>query len=345
MDTNIKEKIIHELETLPVCLKQGSRQYVVRCPYCGDSHNLSHGHFSIRIDPTDPTDPLLYRCFKCENSGLFTIDTMRDLGLYVDNEVSKGLSKLIYRSCKINKITDIKTEDYQVPGVNYERKITGEKIDYLEKRLGVEFSSMLLHDLNVIINLDEFIIMNKVPLRQDLRYKYVEFLTKNYVGFLSKNKNLIVLRCIRNDPDMPRYRKVIINPSNFDTNTFYGIPNKLDIMYTNEINVYIAEGTFDILGVYMNIMDKKMDNNYYYAACGFGIQSVLRNIIRMGINTGLNVHIYADKDKSDKEITKLIRNYYPWLNSLTIHRNGSGSKDFGVPKDMIIDTSVKYKVK
>ena len=65
----------------------------------------------------------------------------------------------------------------------------------------------------------------------------------------------------------------------------------------------------------------------------------------MGINTGLNVHIYADKDKSDKEITKLIRNYYPWLNSLTIHRNGSGSKDFGVPKDMIIDTSVKYKVK
>lgn len=345
MDTNVKERIIQELHTLPVCIPQGSRNYVVRCPYCGDSHNITHGHFSIRIDPTDPADPLLYRCFKCENSGLFTLDTMRDLGLNIDNDISKGLSKIIYKSCKINKITALKMEDFQVPGANYDRDITNEKIYYLEKRIGVEFDRQLIHDLGIILNFDEFIFMNKIPIRSDLSVKYINFLSKNYVGFISKNKNLVVLRSIRNDPQIPRYRKVILNPKNFDVNTFYGIQNKLDILYTNDININISEGTFDILSIFLNLKDRNLENNHYYAACGFGIYTVIRNIIRMGINSDLNVHIYADNDKKDEEILKPLYLYYPWIKTLTIHRNGSGSKDFGVPKDMIVDTSVRYKVK
>ena len=109
---DVKEKIIEELQTLPVYIPQsGGKQHVVRCPYCGDSHDLSHGHFSIRIDTSDPNDPLLYRCFKCENSGLFTLETLHDLGLGYDKEISSSLTKLIYRSCKVNKITALKTEE------------------------------------------------------------------------------------------------------------------------------------------------------------------------------------------------------------------------------------------
>ena len=47
----LKEMIIEKLKTLPVCQSNGiGTQWVVRCPYCGDSRDLSHGHLSIHID-------------------------------------------------------------------------------------------------------------------------------------------------------------------------------------------------------------------------------------------------------------------------------------------------------
>ena len=73
-------------------------------------------------------------------------------------------------------------------------------------------------------------------------------------------------------------------------------------MYTNDINIHIAEGPFDILGVFYHLMNGELENNLYYAVCGFGYGTILRNIISAGLNTGLNVHIYADNDKSDEEI-------------------------------------------
>lgn len=344
MDTNIKEKIIEELKTLPVYIRQGSRQHVVRCPYCGDSSNLTHGHFSIRIDPTDPTDPLLYRCFKCENSGLFTTDTMNDLGLTIDSDVAKGLSKIIYRSCKINKITSLMTEDNIIPAADMTRPLTIEKLNYIKDRLGFEITQDLIQSLGIVVNFDEFLTLNKIPFHSGITVSYIKFLTSNYVGFLSKNKNQIVFRCIRNDPNMQRYRKVILNIKNLDPNNYYGIKNSIDILYTNDINIHIAEGTFDIISVFQNLNHGDLENNYYFAACGFGMRTVIRNSIKMGLNTNLNVHIYADKDKSDKEIIDSIRQYDEWIKTLTIHRNGTpGFKDYGVPIENIKDTKVIYK--
>ena len=42
----IKEQIINQLKTLPVCKPSSNmRNWVVRCPYCGDSLNPKHAHF------------------------------------------------------------------------------------------------------------------------------------------------------------------------------------------------------------------------------------------------------------------------------------------------------------
>ena len=340
---DVKEKIIEELQTLPVYIPQsGGKQHVVRCPYCGDSHDLSHGHFSIRIDTSDPNDPLLYRCFKCENSGLFTLETLHDLGLGYDKEISSSLTKLIYRSCKVNKITALKTEEYSIFQPNLNRDLTLEKIRYLQNRLGAEITIDDLMKFSCVINADEFYIANKIPVKDP---NYIKFLTQNYIGFLSKNKNCITFRCIRDtNSKMKRYVKEKLNEKNLDPNTYFSIPNSINILYTNDINIRIAEGTFDILSVFYNLNHCNLENNFYYANCGFGYQTVLRNVIKMGLNTGINLHIYADNDKSDKSILKQIDDCQPWLKTITFHRNGRPSeKDFGVPLSRIIDTTVRYK--
>lgn len=351
MDSHIKEALIQQLDTLPVHITAGV-QHVVRCPYCGDSDNFAHGHFSIRIDPSDPLDPILYNCWKCPASGLFTVQTMNDLGLTVDNELRGGLSKYIQASCRVHRITMMKTETYEIPKV----RLSGfalDKLNYLRDRLGITFDATMCQELGIILDLEDFMAQNKIDqiyMPKALSKGHVRFLNYNYVGFLSKNKNLIAMRFIYDKPEFQkmrrdagvneprRWEKCKINPKNMDTNTYYAPPASIDILYTDPVNIHIAEGPLDILSIKANFRHEGI--NLYYAICGFGYSSALSSIIKLGINTGLNLHIYGDRDKTDLEIMKQIERstLEPWFDNIFIHRNGSGQKDYGVPPNLINDT-------
>lgn len=142
--------------------------------------------------------------------------------------------------------------------------------------------------------------------------------------------------------------KVVLNQSLKNPASFYSIPNSIDLMYTNKIDIHIAEGTFDILSIYSNVNKSNLKNHYYFAACGFGYTSVLSYLIYTGLNTGLTIHIYSDKDKSDynhrEYIKKLDSNIGTWFDRIFIHRNQfPHEKDYGVPGNFIEDS--KYKIR
>lgn len=354
MDSSIKEEIIRQLDTLPVHIVGSSGiQHVVRCPYCGDSNNPAHGHFSIRIDTSDPLDPMIYRCLKCPVSGILNAQVLEDLQLNVNASTASQLSRLTQASCRVHRITAIKTESFTNP-VPSMSELTMKKLNFIEERIGVRLSIEECLSLDIVLNLSDFLVENNlesVYVGERCSPQALWFLNEHYVGFLSKNKNVLTLRYIDDIPpnDLKqtpmRYVKAKIHPKNLDPNSYYHIPNRIDILYTNDINVHIAEGPFDILSILYNRNNRILENNFYYAVCGFGYSSILSNIVRSGINTGINLHIYADKDKTDNEIIRSLnkRALSIWTKRIFIHRNGTGQKDFGVHKEDIIDTCRRIK--
>lgn len=347
MDTSIKEEIIQQLSQLPVYnISSNGIQHTVRCPYCGDSNNPTHGHFSIRIDSNDPLDPMLYSCFKCPSSGILTAQTLTDLGLVIDSSILSGLSKISQASSRVHKITMIKTEQLEVP-VASPSEVALDNLEYINTRLGTNYTVTECAAMDIILDLHQFMRHNKIQtlyMGNPISDALINFITYHYVGFISKNRNTIAFRynginADKFDEQPKRWVKCKVNPKNMDTNSFYSPPATIDILYTHPINIHIAEGPMDILSIMQNCRITDNDD-YFYAVCGFGYSAILTNIIRMGLNTGLNLHIYADGDKTDGEILYQLNKskLLDWVEHLYIHRNGTGEKDFGVPVDKIKNT-------
>jgi len=338
-----KEKIISLLETLDICKPNSSHtQFVVKCPMCEIHSMKDHGHLSIKIDINDDS-AMVFRCFKCDYRGILTDTVLNELGFYVTDDLTTGIKSFNKKLVKINKFINDRILDYEVP--NYSpTKLNQIKIDYINNRLGTAIKTSDCNKLKIILDVFDFIKLNNIESIPDMDLKYLQFINSNYVGFLSTNNNVITFRNI-NDK-YKRYIKVKLDPYNMNGNSFYSIPNTLNLLYTHDINIHICEGTFDILSIFFNIHNANLNNNYYYAACGFGYISILKFLISNGINTGLNIHIYSDNDKSDREhYNYLYKNsLIEWIDHIYIHRNiNSGEKDFGVTPDRIKEGVYKIK--
>lgn len=347
----VKLMIIEQLKTLPVCKPNSiKRNWVVRCPYCGDSKTASHGHFSIMID-VNSDSPMLYRCLKCNESGVLTSNVLEDLHLFVSNDLERNMSLLSRQSRNSSYYRD-KPKNYTVP-ISLDREWNKNKLDYLSKRLGTSLTYEECAEYKIILSFAEFLRANKLKIGFDegqvpIKMKTLEELNDHYVGFLSSNNNKIIFRDYTEDQSgfFGRYYKVVIDPLNTSPNTFYGLKNQFDLLYHEPINVHIAEGTFDILSVYKNLPHEESINSLFFASCGYGFSVILRYLIYMGVTTDIVLHIYSDNDKTDTEHVRELRkkNLNHWLSSIIIHRNNkSGEKDFGVPKDRIEDFSYVLK--
>lgn len=346
MNNDIKYKVIALLRTLSVCIENSAEtQFTIRCPYCGDSMNQNHAHFSIHID-VNSNDPMVYNCLKCPASGLLTTSVLEDLGLELSQDIYTGLKTFNKKIPHTNRFIQNQIENFKVPCYQ-ENNLNDKKLNYLNERLGTNITYQDAQGLKILLNLFDFIKYNDIKTIPNKKFRYLQFLNDNYIGFLSTNNNCITMRKVTDVEFGMRYDKIILNPTNYNPCSFYSIPNSIDLMYTDDINIHIAEGTFDILSVYYNLMHQDKKNNFYYAACGFGLMSPIEYLIYNGINTGLNIHIYSDSDKADQDH---IQNLYKkksmtvWLDHYYIHRNvilETGKKDYGVPSNRIIDSKKK----
>lgn len=348
MATNreIKMEVLTLLQTLPVCKPNSAKtNWTVRCPYCGDStKHRNEGHLSILIN-LDSDQPMLFRCFRCNETGLVSSDLLEDLGLCPNGEMRENLRKGFRRTLNTDYFNQ-KPMHYKVPEYP-NQAIYLEKLKYISDRLDLPLDTQWAKGNKVLLGLYPFLEENKIYRIQGVSPTMMEILNQHFVGFLSSNNNRIILRNIHPDqiPQM-RYYKMILNQNNISKNTFYAIPSGIDLMYTHPVHVHIAEGTFDILSIKYNMEHDPMQTHLYYASCGFNFNSIIRWLLAKGVNTDTCVHLYSDRDKSDYEHRKYINNPLNkiWIDHVYLHRNQDpAEKDYGVPRYKIQDSYIKLR--
>ena len=342
---DIKQIVRDRINQLPVHIwNSANNQVCCRCPYCNDSRNRLHGHFSIKID-TNSDSIIVFRCFRCNESGILTSQVMEDIGAPLSIEDAKALDALNRPS---NKSTYARQRplNYKVPVIinPIDNKI---KLDYLNNRLGIEFTSEMIQESKIILSIMDFFTENKIKIPDHINPRLIKLIEENYIGFLSANNNKITFRRIIDNDHLNRYIKLSIDPYNTSPNNFYSIKNPgMDLLYTDPVHIHIAEGTFDILSIKYNLPHDNSQKHLFFASCGYNFGTIIKWLIYMGINTDLYVHLYSDNDKSDEEDIKILNsgiNKY-WIDHAFIHRNMfQGEKDFGVPSIRIKESHIQVK--
>ncbi len=332
-----KQFVIARLRGLPVCIPNSSMsQWVTRCPYCPDSRDPTHGHFSIKID-TQSDELMLYRCLKCNEHGLLSSQTLDDLGIYLTQDEATELDRA-NRGGKSNYWNE-KPKDYFIPPPISPANLEF-KLNYLESRFGFRMTEQMVQESKIVLSIIDFLSANKIPMHQFSPY-IIKTLEEHYIGFLSANNNRIVFRYAGDIPKgskILRYYKMVIDERNLSPNTFYSIQRpSIPLLYDNKVHLHISEGTFDIVSAYYNLKpswDKDNHHHLFFGSCGFSIAPVVRWILSRGITTDVILEYYADNDKTDDDIQKLIRTpvIQEWCDEIYVHRNlYPDKKDFGIP--------------
>lgn len=334
----IKEIVIDKLRSLDVCLGD-EPELTVRCPYCGDSKTPTHAHLGVFVDLDDDTMPMLWNCLKCGEGGIVDDNLMSDLGIPFTMDEHKGFVEYDRKLRKManSRQSIIRIAHFKVPP-NVSDKKNLLKLQYIIDRLNCQIRPV---ENKIILSLVDFMAFNNIEQIPGVPPWKIQLLEKYYVGFLSSNNNQIQFRRIIDHPKLRRYDKVVINPlMEDDIATFYSVPQSVDYLYTDPIELHIAEGTFDILSVRFNLDPNPNALRLFYAACGFSYLNILRYVVRAGICTGIQMHIYADKDKTDRDHRRILSNpITAFADHVYLHRNAfPHEKDYGVPIDQIKDS-------
>ena len=327
---NTLNNIIEALLNTPHARTYGEEYVYVRCPYCGDStKHHDKPHCSIWIKPGQP---LIYHCWICDESGIVNGSFLREVGIddiYLTNDLNQ-YNNASKRGCELNNKFKFrpKEKDYFIPRIE-DNEINRMKLKYISDRLGVNFTYSSLEALRIVFKLTDYLAINKIPWNPKYK-KQMYYLDLNGIGFISSTRDTVNLRSIEIDPKI-RYIKYPLYENDIGTEQLYMIPTRADI-FAKDVDLHIAEGPFDILGVFFHVKNRDMNNQLYAAVGGSAYARVFKFFLRKGFNTNLNVYIYSDKDKSVQFYHKFISTFRPWVKSIHIIYNmEEGEKDFGVP--------------
>lgn len=330
-------------QKLPICYITSSQdETYVRCPFCGDSKKDSRkARFYISNKA-----PFKFYCFNCETTGIIT-DEVLDLllnGGFYDSQLSEYIRIARYEA--MQKSNKVKRKMFRHPyfdmtqSVNYNfRKSAGEKLDYLNDRLGISLDYTDIPKFKIVLSIKSFFKNNGLDLDKRIgdsdKVRYVvDSLDKNYIGFLSSDRNIIICRNLDNNSEIRFNNFKIFNDDNLISSKVYNIGTTID-KYQDKHNVVIAEGPIDIIGSYFNVYDEPDRNNHIFLANG-GKSYI--NSANMLANLSLLNNEYTIMSDNDIDIDfyKRIKSATPALNGspMSIYYNNIG-KDFGVSKDKI----------
>ena len=344
MYTLVGQNFINAIKSIVPTAKvaSGGKEIVIRCPFCGDSKNLRHAHFYISV-PQSQEDISLYQCKRCPNKGIVSDELLRRIGCNDSNimiEITKHNAEVMslpkYKSLKKINIYPLKW--------NLIRKDPNNqiKLDYINKRIGSNFTIFDLAKVKIILNLYDVININHLELT---RHQMVcNDLDKYFMGFISFDNSYCGLRKVTNKELHNAVNKRYINYSlvnkTDDRKNFYVIPTRIDILDPAPVKIHIAEGQFDILSIYYNLNQCNDYQNIYMACGGKSYSQALEFILTESGIINYEIHFYPDRDVTDNEFYyDVLRRVELLPGDIYIHRNVfNGEKDFGVPKERIIDS-------
>lgn len=331
--SDFKAKLREELLDLPAAAPTDNG-VVIRCDDCGDSiKSIDHGHLHIWIDIDNDDIPLIYHCFRCDESGILSASKLRNLGIEamgINNVIGSYNRKQKKRMKKIFK--GRAKLDLTIPKIN-NVPLANKKFKYINDRFGSDLTIDDCKRFKIVPNLGEFLKANNLLENvTDGEMNLIKSLHQYGVGFLTTENHFVNIRSITNSK-MRYYKYQIIKTVN-DTAKMYIIPTIIDNMTTDDINIYIAEGTFDAIGVYLNVIDDH--TNAIFCGCnGCGFGSVFEYFISLGFfGDNMHYHIMSDKDKRPHFYNKLTARFLPFVGSINLYYNKIG-KDYGVRREQI----------
>lgn len=308
-------------------------KYSTRCPLCGDSANPRKMHFGLLIDCEHNT-PILYNCFKCSRGGVLTKNVAQALGFISSQEDENNFNAYLRSSSRY-------CTDYFETGTTYYFKCElpkvkrGPKIDYIERRLGVRFSTLELEEMKVITSLREFMILNKINTITESP-EVCRILDRDYVGFLNTTGTHIYFR---DATERNKYKWFVyrIFQESFPKQ-FYSVASSVYVLSTDPITINLSEGVFDCLSIWKNL-EHDEENEINIAVGGKRYTQILDELINMGfVGSNIRVNIFSDRDNTYDTSMKYYRDkfkLYKYLyGSITIYYNIL-SKDVGVPVNEI----------
>lgn len=322
----------------------GGRVVNCRCFYCQDSKTLSHGHFYISIPQTNK-EPSLFYCQKCKAKGIVTSNKLLDWGIF-DSDMAIAITK--YNGKVLSLPENMKYSDSIIYRITNDYitddKLSMYKLNYINNRLGTNLSYQDCIDLKIVLNISDLFKRNKLQYTRDERI--ITQLDNGFLGFLSHDnafinmRNLDLIKDIHNSIDK-RYVNYNIMGKYDNTCRFYSVPTMVDLCDPRAVQLHIAEGSFDILSIYLNLR-KSLDRNIFSAVGGSGYRGLIRYFMNTLRTPNLEIHIYPDNDVNRSKIIDIYEYLLPFKFPFYIHRNVYvGEKDFGVPISRITETIEK----
>ena len=343
MYTLIGQNFINMIKQINPSAKvaSGGREVVLRCPFCGDSKNQRHAHFYISV-PQSQDELSQYDCKRCPNSGIVSDDLLRKIGCNDSNilvEVMKHNAEVMnlpkYKSLKKINIYPLKY------GYIRNNPLNQAKLNYINNRIGANFSLSDLSRLKIFLNLYDIINQNQLELTR--HQNICNDLDGYFIGFISYDNSFCGLRKVT-DKDLyksinKRYINYNLVNKMEDSKNFYIIPTQIDILNPAPVRIHLAEGQFDILSIYYNLNKCNSYQNIYIACGGKSYSQALEFILTETGIINYEIHYYPDTDVNDNEF------YYDVLQKIQllpanifIHRNTyPNEKDFGVPMNRVND--------
>lgn len=294
----------------------------------------------IKVNPADPEEPIIYHCFNCERRGVLTNQMLQEIAGGRADLVAKvnidAINREILNSpgnVKVNKWKNNKVVKVSIPPL-YADKNSMRKAKYIFERLGRIIDPADFAGIKIIWSLQRFLKENHF--REKGEYGWL--LEKDYVGFLSVNNDFIIFRDITNTHKM-RYVKYNIFGMYDNSQCFYSIPGRVDLLSTKDLHIKIAEGTFDTLSILYNVEDNHRENTIYLSSSNADFYTPLLHYFQKGL-VGSNIFIDIYKDNDSKinypMLKKRLKPYLTNISNTSVYYNGfPDEKDFGVPKERI----------
>lgn len=342
------------LNNIPGKVVAGDKEFLCRCPFCGDSRHLKSAHFYIGLPNSDDT-PVMYHCKKCNTSGVLNRTVLRELGV----EVIEGdiLSDLIKRHKKLsgsfvrgsgrNKSLYKFSTKYDLIAMS---EMSEWKMKYINDRLGLNLSYQDMIDCKIVLNLDDLYNANATVYPHYLQYtrdkRIVQELNNSFIGFLGYNNGTINMRNLRPGQVSKYVDKRYVNYNLFPTDLlegtsrYYIIPTVVDTLNPEPIKIHIAEGPFDILSIFYNIYNGNKYNSIYASIGGKSYINLIRFLLCDLKIINAEIHIYFDNDVKDREIREIIYQLQHLNLDIYFHWNRyENEKDYGVTREKIKDYS------
>lgn len=306
-----------------------------RCFNCPDSSNPKSKHFYIAIPQTED-EPSWYYCHKCHCSGLVTHKTLIEWGIY-DENIAINLTD--YNKKCSTKSKNSKYYDRSVYNLfnskTIDNNISRIKLNYINNRLGYNFTYEELRKLKIVLNLNDILRQNNITkLTRDINI--VNQLDINFLGFISIDNAFLNMRKLCDDGKVYQsIDKRYINYKIFDkfdtSERFYTIPTEIDLNIPERLKIHIAEGPFDILSIYKNLRHE--ERGIYTSVAGSNYSGLALYFLQMFKLPYVEFHFYPDNDKygSNDAMNRVANILRPIQAPIYIHRNlYPGEKDFGV---------------